>query len=273
MDAVWKGLPEGSDPADSFYRRWSAQQFGEKASPKLVELYKEYFQAPAHFGDPVHEYGDQLYHTEARRMMLTYMIDSPLDAIPSQAPKWEVPRILGSGLPRAANRPVTKEWLREAVVREAQESGDAQTRWNDVWKNAFAIEPLIPADRQRFYRAQVLAMIAINRDSNRMLFLLSNAILDAEKGDKSKAQEEVDQAIAVVDEINRAEHDAEYGKWKNWYREDWLTGIDRTREMLQVFSKFLADPLTHIPPPALWDGWEAYYHILHYEGDRSAEVQ
>jgi hypothetical protein len=273
MDAVWKGLPAGADPASSFYRQWSSQQFGEKAASKLVELYKEYFKAPAHFGDPAREYGDQLYHTEARRMMLTYMIDSPLYAIPGQAPKWEMPRILGSGFPGAPNRPVGKEWLREAVVREAQQSGDAQRRWDDVWKNALAVEPLIPSDRLRFYRSQVLAMIAINRGSNRTLFLLSNAIQDAEKGDKSKAHEEVDQAIAAVDEINRAENDAEYGKWKNWYRGDWLTGIYRTREMLEVFSKYLEDPQAHISPPTLWDGWEAYYHIMHYEGDRSADVQ
>jgi hypothetical protein len=273
MDAVWKGLPEESDAADSFYQQWSSQQFGEIAGSKLVELYKEYFKAPVHFGDPVHEYGDQLYHTEARRLMLTYMIDSPLYAIPSQAPKWEVPRNLGSGFPGAPNRPVGKEWLREAVVREAQQCGDAQTRWDDVWKKALAIEPLIPADRLPFYRSQMLAMIAINRGSNRMLFLLSNAIQDAEKGDKSKAHEEVEQAVAAVDEINRAENDAEYGRWKNWYRGDWLTGIYRTREMLQVFSKFLEDPQTHISPPILWDGWEAYYHIMHYEGDRSVDVQ
>jgi len=23
----------------------------------------------------------------------------------------------------------------------------------------------------------------------------------------------------------------------------------------------------------IWDGWEAYYHIMHYEEDRSADVQ
>jgi hypothetical protein len=42
--------------------------------------------------------------------------------------------------------------------------------------------------------------------------------------------------------------------------------------MVEVFSKFLTDPLTHLPPPVFWDGWEAYYHIMRYEGDRSADV-
>lgn len=273
MDAVWKGVPDAADPADTFYQKWSSEQFGEKAAPKLAELYKEYFKAPVHFGDPSHEYGDQLYHTEARRMMLTYMIDSPFYAIPSQAPKWEPARLLGPGFPGPPNRPVGKEWLHEAVAREIQQCGEAQARWDSVLENAAAIEPLIPAERLPFYRSEVLAMIAINRGSNRMLLLLSQAIQDAEKGDRTKAYEEAMQAIAALDEIHTAETAAEYGKWKDWYRGDWLTGIYRTREMLQVFSDFLGDPQTHITPPVLWDGWEAYYHIMHYEGDRSADVQ
>lgn len=273
MDTVWKGLPEGIDPADEFYRQWSTQEFGEKASPKLTELYKEYFKAPAHFGDPLHEYGDQLYHTEARTMMLIHMIDSPLYAIPSQAPKWETPRVLGPRFSATPNRPIGKEWLRETATKEVQQCGEAQARWDELWKKALAIEPLISVERLPFYRSEVLAMIAINRSSNRALLLVSKAIEDAEKGDNARAREEANQATAALDEIHSAEDAAEYGKWKNWYRGDWLTGIYRTREMLQVFSKFLGNPLTHVAPPVLWDGWEAYYHIMHYEGDRSADVQ
>ncbi len=115
-------------------------------------------------------------------------------------------------------------------------------------------------------------MIAINRDSNRILYLVSKAIDDAQSGNKAQAHAEVNEALRAFDEINNLETAAEYGKWKNWYRGDWLTGIYRTRELVQIFSKFLDDPETHIAPPVVWDGWEAYYHIMHYEGDRSADV-
>lgn len=49
--------------------------------------------------------------------------------------------------------------------------------------------------------------------------------------------------------------------------------------LLSTFSAVAcasADARPRIPilsPPVLWDGWEAYYHIMHYEGDRSADVQ
>jgi hypothetical protein len=272
MDAVWKGLPTGSDLADGFYLQWSSEEFGKQAAPKLAALYKEYFAAPAHFGDPPHEYGDQLYHTEIRRMLLTYMIDSSLYALPSQSPKWQLPRIVGPGSGPGANGAVGKEWLRETVAKEIRQCSEAQPRWDAVWNKAVAIEPMIPAMRRPFYRAQVLAMISINRESNRILLLVSKAIQDAENDQMLQAHAEIYEALKAFDEIQKAESAAEYGKWKNWYRGDWLTGVHRTRELVQVFSNFLDDPLTHIAPPIFWDGWEAYYHIMHYEGDRSADV-
>ncbi len=273
MNAVWKGVPSGDDKAGEFYRQWSTEEFGKQSAPKLVKLYENYFRAPAHLGDPVHEYGDQLYHTEARRMLLTYMIDSPLYALPSQAPNWEPARILDGAPLVGPHPPIAREWLDQTAAREVQQCGEAAHRWDAVWKEALAIEPQIPSSRRNFYREQVLAMIAINRQSNRILMLVSRAIQEAEKGDGAQAHKDIDEALSSFDEIQRAEAAAEFGKWKNWYRGDWLTGIYRTRELVTVFSKFLDDPETHLPPPVLWDGWEAYYHIMHYEGDRSADVQ
>ncbi len=269
MDVAWKGLPSGG--ADEFYRNWASQEFGERAAPQMSELYKDYFNAPAGFGNPVHEYGDQLYHTEARRMLLAYMIDYPLFSIPSQAPKWEPPHPVEFGF--GPNRLPEKEWLQQTIIREIQQCGDAQPRWDAVWNKAVALETQIPEARRPFYHAQVLAMIAINRESNRILYLVSKAIQDAENHKQSAAQDEAAQALRAFDDIQQAEAAAEYGKWKNWYRGDWLTGIYRTRQLVEIFLKFLDDPETHLVPPVLWDGWEAYYHIMHYEGERSVEVK
>ncbi len=272
MDTAWKGVPAGPDPADGFYRKWSSEEFGGKAAPELSELYRAYFAAPAHFGSPTREYGDQLYHTEARRMLLTYMIDSPLYSVPSQSPKWEQPHVLGEAFHFGPTRMTWKQWMSQTAAREVQQCGDAQPRWDAVWKRALDIERLVPVARRPFYNEQVLAMIAINRESNHMLYLVSKAIEDAEAGRTADAQAETRQALSAFDGIQRAEMAAEYGKWKNWYRGDWLTGVYRTRQIVQTFSNYLNDPLTHLSPPLLWSGWEAYYHIMHYEGDRNADV-
>jgi len=268
MDAVWKGA-EGRN-ADDFYREWAAEEFGAKAAPALVDFYKAYFAAPAitdafpkAFGGP-REYGDQLYHTEGRELMLNTILQMPIAAIPSQAPKWEAPRyaLRFSGL----------EWVDTTAKREIVNCGEAQPRWDAVWAKAVADEVLVPPSRRDFYNMQVLTMAATNRDSNRMLLEVSHAVEDLKAGDKTKAESEAQQAIAALDHLQATRKKAEYGKWANWYHGDWLTGVYRTQQTAEIFAKYIKDPGTPVPPALDW-GWEAYYHILHHEDDRSVDVR
>ena len=270
MDIAWKGLPpDASGESDRFYREWSSDEFGPKAAAKVAEIYKEYFATPAHIpGDePVLEYGDNYYQTEARRFLLDYMVQFPLYFLPGQAPTWVTPRVMAgpSGNPNMPD-------LAESLKGELQRCGDAQPRWDALWTKAVAAEQLVSAERRPFYQAHVLAMIAIDRESNRILYLVAQAVQDAQAGKTKEARAEAEKALLAFDEISKREKIAEYGKWKNWYRGDWLTGIRRTREIVQDFTKYLDDPLSPMPPPVFWTGWEAYYHIMHYERDRSADV-
>ena len=107
---------------------------------------------------------------------------------------------------------------------------------------------------------------------NRALLLVANAVRDAETGDPVKARTETDEALQSLDFIQKSMAAAEYGKWKNWYRGDWLTGVDRTRELVQAYADHLKDPMAKLPAPLVWSGWEAYFHIMEYEGDRSVDV-
>ena len=278
MDDAWLGhLPGAEEAPAGYYRRWAAEQFGDKAAPAIAGMYKDYFAAPAHLepghqGDPPREYGDQIYHTESRQMMQTWMIDAPLYAIPGQSPKWTMPRLVGQGYGPGPGFG-GKEWLRTTAAREIQQCGDAQPRWDAVWKKAVAAETLVPVARRPFYQESVLTMVTINRESNRMLLDISKSIQDAQTGKMAEAQQEAANALAVVAQVRQAQAAAEYGKWKNWYRGDWLTGVYRTQQTLEAYAAFLKDPLNHLAPPIVWSGWEAYYHIMQYEGDRTADVQ
>ncbi|MGE5326301.1 MAG: glycosyl hydrolase 115 family protein [Deltaproteobacteria bacterium] len=267
MNVGWGGVTESDD---AFYKQWSTAEFGKKAAPAAAEIYEEYFQAPAHlpFGESKLEVGDNYYHTQARQLLLTYMVGSPLYFLPGQSPKWRVPRVINSFRGQS-----NEQWLPGAIKADSDRCAEAQLRWDAVWKKALAAEPLVAPARQPFYRADVLTMIVIHRESNRMLRLVAKAVDDARNGRKAQARAEAKQALAAIDEIKKSEAAAEYGKWENWYRGDWLTGIDRTRELLQDFLRFLDDPLSHMTAPINWTGWEAYYHIMHYEGDRSADVK
>jgi len=131
---------------------------------------------------------------------------------------------------------------------------------------------LASAERRDYYQAAVLTMITINRESNRALMLIAQAIQDDQAGDIQKAQLEAHEAGISLEAIAASMHAAEYGKWKNWYRGDWLTGVYRTRELVQAYEDHLKDPIAKLPPPLSWTGWEAYFHIMEYEGDRSVDV-
>jgi len=270
MDIAWRGLPhDAPGHSDQFYREWSSEEFGAKAAMRVVGIYKQYFATPAHLPgeEPALPYGDQYYHTEARRFLLEYMVGLPLYFLPGQAPTWMAPRVF-SGPAENSMLPS----LAEALKGEIRRCGDAQPRWDTLWEKAVAIEPLVAAERRPFYHAHVLTMIAIDKESNRALESIAESIQYAENGEKTEARAEAQRALEALDEIFKIEARAEYGKWKGWYRGDWLSGIGRTRELVQIFAKQLEDPSSPMPAPIYWTGWEAYHHIMHYEGERTADV-
>jgi hypothetical protein len=273
MDTAWKGRPSGDEgSASAFYRRWAAHQFGARAASKVANVYQAYFDAPAQLPGPAtREYGDQLYHTEARRMILTEMLDAPLFSIPSQAPRW-MPLRRVSNVNAAGAAVTPKEWLRESIITQIQRVTETQLRWDTVWQMARAAQPLVAPERLPFYRAHVLTMIEINRQSNLMLHNVARAIEAASIGRNAGARQLLSEALQACDAIRRAESAAEYGRWKNWYAGDWLTNVNRTRETIALYMQHLTNPLSPLPSSLLWD-WEAYYHILHYEGDRAVDVE
>jgi Ni/Co efflux regulator RcnB len=293
MEMAWGGVPAttgstsepegGADTA--FYKKWAAEEFGANSADSLAKVYKEYFAAPAprpSFGPPrltsagntpppPPRYsnvplvvGDQHYHSEARRILLDYLSGHQVINIPSQSPKWTQPRV-GLFVLNADQRAAFLD-------RDIKECTDAQPRWDAVWKDAVAAEATVDPARRDYYQAEVLTMITINRNSNRMLLDVAQSMKDQNAGDTVKAETEAADALKSLDEIQTSMLLAEYGKWKNWYRGDWLTGVYRTREIVQDYANHLKDPMAKLPAPASWSGWEAYFHIMQYEGDRSVDV-
>ena len=285
MEAAWGGVPDERDADGEYYRRWATEEFGARSAGAMAAIYKEYFAAPsprtsfgaqgltsagnaspaaAPLSNVRREEGDQHYHTEMRRIILDALSEHQVIAIPSQSPKWTQPRLV----------PTPDAQTREALLkRDIEECEDAEPRWDAVWKHAVAAKELVDPARRDYYQAEVLTMITINRESNRALLLVANAVKDADAGDRDKALIEAGVALDELDFIRKSMAAAEYGKWKNWYRGDWLTGVYRTRELVQAYADHLKDPLARLPAPAAWSGWEAYFHIMEYEGDRSVDVR
>jgi hypothetical protein len=263
LDFGWHGASIGS--GDEFYKNWATEEFGATAAPAVAAVYKAYFQAPADLpGNPPLPYGDNYYYTTARDLLRNVMVQWPTYGLHGQSPFWTEPSI----------RPIPYDfaWAIQQAEMEIKACGDAQPRWDAVWRQALAAEPLVAGGRKDFYQAGVLTMIGINRESNRMLLALSEAVVALHNGDHAIAVARTSQALKYIDAIKESESKAEYGKWRNWYRGDWLTGIDRTRQLVVDFANYLKDPNAPIPAPIEWRNWEAYYHIQHYEGNRTVDV-
>ena len=274
MDVAWGGVPAGG--AAGYYRRWAAQEFGDEAADSVAQVYQDYFDAFSHVPTGERgageEYGDQLYHQEAQGLLLATMVSPPYYYVPSQDPQWAPVPILGLASSKPFFLHMGPGWVATTAQRELGICGAAQARWDAVWHAALAAEPLVAPDRRRYYEAGMLTMIAINRDSNRILYLVAAAVRDFRAGHTAEALAEARATLPAFDEIQRLESAAEYGKWHNWYRGEWLDGIPHTRALVETFVRYLHDPMTTLPPPVLSGGWEGYYHIMHYEGDRTADV-
>jgi hypothetical protein len=281
--ATTTGAADNGDDEDAYYRQWITDEFGPRSVAALTKTYKDYFAAPSlrpPFGPPrltsagnappptprsnvpLFE-GDNHYHSEARRLILDTLSEHQVAAIPSQSPKWTLPRVM----------PEPDAQVRATLIdRDIKDCADAQPRWDAAWNDAVAAKSLIDPASSAYYQEAILTMITINRESNHMLFEVASAVKDAHAGDTPKAQQETAEALRSLDAIQASMHAAEYGKWKNWYRGDWLTGVYRTRELVQAYADHLKDPMAKLPAPASWSGWEGYFHIMEYEGDRSVDV-
>jgi hypothetical protein len=291
MEMAWGGIPAttggttsdaGGDADAAYYRKWATEEFGAKSADALTKVYREYFAAPSprapfvlprgsgitlppptHYSDIPLVDGDQHYHSEARRIILDYLSGHQVINVPSQSPKWTQPR---------GGFTWTAEQRAALLDRDIKDGTDAQPRWDAVWKDAVAAGSLIDPARRDYYQEAVLTMIEINRESNRMLLDVAQSMKDVDAGKTANAQTEAADALKALDAMQTAMHAAEYGKWKNWYRGDWLTGVYRTREIVQAYADHLKDPMAKLPAPASWSGWEGYFHIMQYEGDRSVDV-
>ena len=263
MNFGWQGA--SAESSDDFYKRWTREEFGAAAAPEVAAVYKAYFAAPADpSGKPARPYGDNYYHTFARAMLRNAMVQWPTYNMLGQSPFWVKP----------APEPIPYDpnWVNQEALKEIAACSGAEPRWNAVYTKALEAEHLVSADRRDFYQGAVLTMIEINRESNRMLLKVAQSVEAQKQGDHALALKEAKEALQAVDAIKAAEARAEYGKWKNWYRGDWLTNVDRTRQLAAIYVGYLENPNTPIPPPIEWSNWEAYYYIQHYQGTRELDV-
>ena len=154
MDTAWGGLPKGGGASET-YAAWARAQFGAQAGDAIAKVWDGYFKAIPKLpsGD---DYGDQIYHTEARQMLLTTMVTRPWYSIEGQSAKWNPVRTLGLNLDPNYGRDIDPDYADTTRAREVKVTATAAPRWDAVWTAAKAAEADVPVERRPFYEAYVL---------------------------------------------------------------------------------------------------------------------
>jgi len=269
MELAWGGVPEHKTARDH-YRTWAEAQFGTGTGASAADFYDAYFAAIPHapagkgWGAGL-EMGDQHYHWVARELLLRTMVSPPYYSASGQSPTWRALREIGNeGSPDA--------WINDTISRQSGICRSAAPKWDAVLKQATVIEARVAPERRDYFRYAVLTMVAVNRNSSAMLEAICRAVAEVRAGRTEEAQRAANAALAQIDELDRYKSFGTYGKWAQWWRGEWLTNIESTRQHLNTFKAWLADPTGTTPMPILDADWRAYYRILHYQGNRSVDV-
>lgn len=270
MDVAWGGVP--ASDARAYYRAWATAEYGAAAAERFADFYTEYFDGlprlPENSGTGSGlEYGDNRYQEVTRALLLRTMMKPPYFRTVGQSPTWWPPRVQDYGDENV------DAWVSKTAAREIENCGKAVARFDRMLKDAIALEPLVRADRRNHYRYAILTMLSFNRNGNAMLLAASRAVQAAKAGRTAEAHAQTDIAAAQIVEMQRNEVYGTYGKWKNWWRGDWLTDIGATGEWIATFKRWLDDPIGTTPIPVSQSDWKGYYHILQYQGNRSVDVR
>ena len=94
MDVAWGGVPADGDAG--YYRDWGLREYGAKTAAIMAKLYQDYFAAIPKTAAGT-DYGDQIYHTEARQMLMSQMITGPF--LPRGAGPWKCAMVTGADSP------------------------------------------------------------------------------------------------------------------------------------------------------------------------------
>jgi hypothetical protein len=256
MELAWNSSGwsrQNSTANDEYMGRWSREEFGERAAARIAEYYRSYFASSARYGSAEDETaGDNFYPFTAR-----LLIAGLLKRNSAYATMW--PNV---------------DKLESYANRLLEICSPADSRWQETRRLAKQAESLVPRERLEFFQGSVLMPVDVHLHFNRMLMNLAQVVRAADVDDKVRL---LRTGIAEGDEVVKALHAAEYGKWKNFYTVgDWLLDT----QGLIAFARACLDDLEGRPvsedvisrnEDIMRHFYMAYFRITAYQGKRMVE--
>ncbi len=202
------------------YDEFCGKHFGRHAVA-VSRIYAEYFQAPLRTGPKPDELaGEELYHY-AIRAMIHYCIGNAM---------WDY--FMFTGVP---DMPFERR-----LAWYIEKSGSAVPRWNALLKKYELVRSRLSGKSRRYFEDNIGMQIKYCRHGNLALNITSQVvqkfIADSVDSENLKACFlMLGKAKAEIECALHALLQTEHGKWKHFYRGDWLTGTRMTLRFLDTF--------------------------------------
>ena len=136
-------------------------------------------------------------------------------------------------------------------------------------EDAEKLLPSIPESRRGFYQAHILTPITIHNHSNKILLNVAQAFLS---DDVSFQTELIDKSLNEIPNILASFKKAEYGKWKDFYLNDLMTGITSTRKCLEIARKEINGEPSHENISDYQHGWDMWEMVKGYQGSQKVRM-
>jgi hypothetical protein len=222
MELAWNAEPwQAQDSSPAYLRKWSGEEFGEKAAPVLAQYYDAYFRAPARYGHKEDNILADNYYPQFVIDLLVRMIKND-----SQSPA------------RFRSMENVKAFPQYTMFLNAI-CQQAIPRWQRVAALAAQAEPLVPVDRREFFQAHVLTELNVYIHWNQMLADLAGAASPWVSPPARLAG--VRAAIREIHGLQESLQKADYGKWQGFHtRGDWFDNVALTLALAQACESKLA---------------------------------
>ncbi|MCC3355879.1 glycosyl hydrolase 115 family protein [Bacillus sp. REN16] len=189
---------------------------------EIINLYTSYFDCTIHYG--VHSddrAGEEFYHHNARR-------------------------IIGHWLQGKSNVPDSKLFwatgdvpFSEQVHWFKEKCETALNSWEELLENCQELLPQLKNEDQTRFYDQFIFQVELHVSGCKGFILLCSAYSAFVQEKYPLAFVYLSKAIGAYKLGQQAFQRAEHGKWKNFYRADWLTNIESTIQSLDTARRFV----------------------------------
>ena len=247
LNMAWQAEPwlEDDDYHQKYLLDWSRKQFGKQVASQLKQIYNQYYLSPAKYGpDETYRMGDNYY----TRMVKLYCRRMETDDTTTYMEKVDY------------NQSVSEN---ARILLDI--CNQAAPRWDSLYSRARDLITEIPENRHDFYQAHVLTPIEIHFYGNQMVIATMQAFLEE---DQEQKIELLNRATVQIDSILASFTRAEYGKWHNFYQNDFMTGFRGARKCIQLTRAKYQNRKTFEDISNYINDWDLWDLVKSYQGNQ-----